>query len=204
MQTVCTRTTSNHNNNSAATLIFIFLHIVISKSNETFTRIITIFSVFLSIADGHFSGCGINDEVSQWMDGIQNGATENDENDDEKRKAKTPKKYANAPGTAKRNKSREDKEFFTDDLTYPHIKYTKEANLKDRSTTTMNDDDDGDGGEDDDGEEWHRRSHARAKRAARPKEENRNTCSLYIQTDPLIWRHIREGIADVSRTALFR
>lgn len=40
------------------------------------------------------------------------------------------------------------------------------------------------------------RSHKRLKRTAR--EDNKNTCSLYIQTDPLIWRHIREGIADVS------
>jgi len=32
------------------------------------------------------------------------------------------------------------------------------------------------------------------------KINDKNTCSLYIQTDPLIWRHIREGIADVSLT----
>lgn len=41
------------------------------------------------------------------------------------------------------------------------------------------------------------RSHKRLKRTA-TREDNKNTCSLYIQTDPLIWRHIREGIADVS------
>lgn len=40
-------------------------------------------------------------------------------------------------------------------------------------------------------------SHKRLKRTA-TREDNKNTCSLYIQTDPLIWRHIREGIADVS------
>lgn len=36
----------------------------------------------------------------------------------------------------------------------------------------------------------------RATTSARYQE--RNTCSLYIQTDPLIWRHIRESIPDVS------
>lgn len=41
------------------------------------------------------------------------------------------------------------------------------------------------------------RSHKRLKRTA-TREDNKNTCSLYIQTDPLIWRHIREGISDVS------
>lgn len=146
---------------------------------------------------GHFGGCGINDEVSQWMDNVQNAGL-GDEDDiasasgtDEKRKSKTPKKFVDAK-MLKRNKLMDATEFFKDDLKYPHMKYTKEANLKDSSASSTGDIDD------DDAEEWHRRSHARAKRAARPKEDNRNTCSLYIQTDPLIWRHIREGIADVS------
>jgi len=33
----------------------------------------------------------------------------------------------------------------------------------------------------------------RTKRATKPKEE-RNTCSLFIQTDPLLWRHIKEQV----------
>lgn len=44
--------------------------------------------------------------------------------------------------------------------------------------------------------------HTRSKRATR-RDENRNTCSLYIQTDPLIWRHIREGFPEVSIFYLF-
>lgn len=39
--------------------------------------------------------------------------------------------------------------------------------------------------------------HSRSRRAARD-DSNRNTCSLYIQTDPLLWRHVREGFSDVS------
>lgn len=69
--------------------------------------------------------------------------------------------------------------FVNDELDSPYFKYSKEANA----------DDDGD--------------HQRSKRATRPREDNRNTCSLYIQTDPLIWRHIREGIAEVSRQQHF-
>lgn len=38
----------------------------------------------------------------------------------------------------------------------------------------------------------------RSKRAAAARYQERNTCTLYIQTDPLIWRHIRESIPDVS------
>lgn len=157
--------------------------------------------------EGHFGGCGINDEVSQWMDSVQNAGVDDADGvpnafvDDEKRKAKTPKKFVDAK-MLKRNKLMDAKEFFKDDLQYPHMKYTKEANLKDSGARSV-DDDNVDDDDDDGGDEWHRRAHARAKRAARPKEENRNTCSLYIQTDPLIWRHIREGIADVSNPKCF-
>lgn len=154
------------------------------------------------IAEGHFGGCGINDEVTQWMDSVQNGGVDDEDvvasasaDSGEKRKTKMPKKVVDAK-MLKRNKLMDAKEFFKDDLQYPHMKYTKEANQKDNNVPSM-----GAIAEDDvDDDEWHRRSHARAKRAARPKEDNRNTCSLYIQTDPLIWRHIREGIADVSKS----
>ncbi|XP_004530918.1 uncharacterized protein LOC101455868 isoform X2 [Ceratitis capitata] len=51
-----------------------------------------------------------------------------------------------------------------------------------------------------DRDEWHAKVHERVRRAtAANPNENKNTCSLYIQTDPLIWRHIREGIADHDR-----
>lgn len=72
-----------------------------------------------------------------------------------------------------------------EDFMYPYEKYTKEANEYKI--------------ENEGAREWHVRTHERVKRAtSRSKDENRNTCSLYIQTDPLIWRHIREGVADVS------
>lgn len=44
-------------------------------------------------------------------------------------------------------------------------------------------------------------ANSRSKRALPPRQGDRNTCSLYIQTDPLIWRHIRESIPDVSFSA---
>lgn len=39
----------------------------------------------------------------------------------------------------------------------------------------------------------HHHGPVRTKRASKPKEE-RNTCSLFIQTDPLLWRHIKEQV----------
>lgn len=84
----------------------------------------------------------------------------------------------------KQRKSKNVKKYHVEDFKFPYEKYTKEANFRDDIEDTEN---------------WHEESHERVRRAAqRQKDDNRNTCSLYIQTDPLIWRHIREGVADVS------
>lgn len=40
----------------------------------------------------------------------------------------------------------------------------------------------------------HHNGTVRTKRATKPKEE-RNTCSLFIQTDPLLWRHVKEQVS---------
>uniref|UniRef100_A0A6B2EH50 ADAM10 endopeptidase n=1 Tax=Phlebotomus kandelakii TaxID=1109342 RepID=A0A6B2EH50_9DIPT len=115
------------------------------------------------IRQGHGGGCGITDEISSWMDSIQNGAV--DEDDPPAVPVKPP----------------QDKISVAEDTHWPpHQKYSKEANWRAA------------GRED----HQHEEAHERVRRATRPREENRNTCSLYIQTDPLIWRHIREGIAD--------
>lgn len=46
-------------------------------------------------------------------------------------------------------------------------------------------------------------SHRRTRRATRPKEDNKNTCSLFIQTDPLIWRHISEQVCTIVASFFF-
>lgn len=149
---------------------------------------------FPILAADHSGGCGINDETLQWMDAIQNSAVENDaDNDDDiidnKPITNLSQKQPNRLN-AKKQATNNPNSIFEDDLKYPHLKYSKEANYNDDTDYTAQSDRTND--------EWHEKSHERAKRAARPKEDNKNTCSLYIQTDPLIWRHIREGIADVS------
>lgn len=148
---------------------------------------------------GHVSGCGITEEISQWMDSIQNSAV--DDNNVVPSHHNTPnmiykmKSNHNDSKTAQ-NKRRQQQHhnsrqqhsiFHHDEFRYPYEKYTKEANWHSKYSKNGKLDD-----------TWHTESHERVRRATRPKEENKNTCSLYIQTDPLIWRHIREGIADVS------
>lgn len=107
----------------------------------------------------------------QWMENVQNGGDDEiiENNNDNIHN----NKYNNTS-------------MFDEDFLYPFEKYTKEANWKNQNNNTN---------------KWHKESHDRVKRANNLKskeEHNKNTCSLYIQTDPLIWRHIREGIADVS------
>ncbi|KAL1453009.1 hypothetical protein WDU94_007186, partial [Cyamophila willieti] len=43
-------------------------------------------------------------------------------------------------------------------------------------------------------EKYSREANTRKKRATRIKDDGRNTCSLFIQTDPLIWKHIHEQV----------
>ncbi|XP_046982630.1 disintegrin and metalloproteinase domain-containing protein 10 isoform X1 [Schistocerca americana] len=110
---------------------------------------------------GHVGGCGITDDVVQWMDRVQNSA------DEEEPEPPPP------PPSPPRGQTRSSWEEQGADA---YQKYSREAN-------------EGSGGG------------SRTKRATRPKEDNRNTCSLFIQTDPLIWRHISETVnGDAEKT----
>lgn len=137
---------------------------------------------------GHVSGCGITDEVKSWMDQIQNSAVEEAEAEEEAEEDQAAEPSNDGEQQPPPQKVRSSKEGAAsdslDEFPLPYQKYSKEAN-------TARDTDKSESA-------WHREAHERVKRAARPREENKNTCSLYIQTDPLIWRHIREGIIEVS------
>ncbi|KAG8232124.1 hypothetical protein J437_LFUL012133, partial [Ladona fulva] len=101
---------------------------------------------------GHVGGCGITDDVVQWMDRIQNSAIEEPAGEQcLDKKSSCSKKTLRAGGGES-----------------PKNLYSSSEKGKEEKSN-------------------------RVKRGARsPKEENRNTCSLFIQTDPLIWRHISE------------
>mgnify|MGYP004600038929 CR=1 FL=1 len=176
---------------------------------------------------GHVAGCGITEEVSQWMENIQNSAVEElpvpmSKDDAAKQHGKQLKKRTPAPAEAvtvekKPSKSKTahhhqppkkytspDSRGASDDFKFPHQKYSKEANYREEELPPVQghfyDPETGAKFAPTD-ENWHQKVHERMRRASGPgsrREDNKNTCSLYIQTDPLIWRHIREGIADVS------
>lgn len=103
------------------------------------------------------------------MDRIQNSAVEEDTDeikDDIKRRInKLPKKYRTSESD--NFVDNQWRFHYTDENETPYNKYSKEANTRS----------------------------GRSKRATRPKEENKNTCSLFIETDPLIWKHISEQVS---------
>jgi len=128
---------------------------------------------YAHMRSGHVGGCGITDSVSQWMEQIQNSAVEQEhieQIDDADSKLRTKNKL---PKITVNNDNSDDKKRWnlhnSEENETPFDKYSREANI-------------GDG------------RGRRSKRATRPKEENKNTCSLFIETDPLIWRHITEQV----------
>ncbi|XP_017152309.1 disintegrin and metalloproteinase domain-containing protein 10 isoform X2 [Drosophila miranda] len=166
-----------------------------------------------NVREGHVGGCGITDEVSQWMENIQNSAVEELPEPMSKDYQKLHRKQLHKKSAPQQQQQQHPpKKYMSgeDDFKFPHQKYSKEANFADgafydpstgrRLGSSANVGD------------WHEFVHERVRRAsdggsgssggsgpARGREDNKNTCSLYIQTDPLIWRHIREGIADHDR-----
>lgn len=104
------------------------------------------------------------------MEQVQSSATEDEpeqiSNDSKLRAKKLPKKYRNSDSTVDNSEKRWQSLNVEENET-PFDKYSEEANTR--------------GG--------------RSKRATRPKEENKNTCSLFIETDPLIWRHVAEQVS---------
>lgn len=130
------------------------------------------------------------------MERIQNSAVEDyveldniklknkDNSIDKNNKNKLPKKVKPNDEIEKRKTTKRWKERDNEQNETPYDKYSREANLNS-------------GGSGDTNNINRKNNNHRTKRATRPKEENKNTCSLFIQTDPLIWRHISEQVCSL-------
>ncbi|XP_008561209.1 disintegrin and metalloproteinase domain-containing protein 10 [Microplitis demolitor] len=132
------------------------LHSVIYHEND-------VVDPYANIRKGDSSGCGITEEIADWMSKVQNSA-----------EGAFP--YPSSASVPHKNftKNTNGNIGSSEKWESPSHKYTKEANIL---------------------------NHRRSTRATRPKEENRNTCSLFIQTDPFIWRHISEHLQrDAEKT----
>ncbi|GLV46266.1 kuzbanian [Carabus blaptoides fortunei] len=114
---------------------------------------------------GHAGGCGITDDVRQWMDRIKNAAIATDllpipiQNKTLKAQAQQPTSAPPPSINVHEN---------------PHDMYKRGVNQTEIP-------------------------HQKSKRAIRVRND-KSTCSLYIRTDPFIWKHITEGIPEVNST----
>jgi disintegrin and metalloproteinase domain-containing protein 10 len=114
----------------------------------------------------HPNGCGLTEEISQWMDRVQNSHDDNE-----------PPEIEIIP--IDNNKSNNET---TKSNVYEHVKLNKVIDIDESPF-----------------QRYSKEANQRSKRAATAARlHERNTCTLYIQTDPLIWRHIRESIPDVN------
>lgn len=121
----------------------------------------------------HPNGCGLTEDVSHWMDRIQSGAA--DEPVDEEVEI-VQLKAANGDDSEKPAAAAKT----NDSLYYQHVNNRIYDDIDENAHPHR---------------KYSKEANSRQKRATRYQEKN--TCSLYIQTDPLIWRHIRESIPDV-------
>ncbi|XP_050685900.1 disintegrin and metalloproteinase domain-containing protein 10-like isoform X3 [Eriocheir sinensis] len=138
------------------------------------------------VRQGHTSGCGVTEDIAAWMDAIQNSADPEEERREEEQREE---EEARRSGTINQHKYKkwleqheeyqaEDDEEELDEGVYDapsedyhhhhhtHGKYSEEANSA-----------------------W---PHRRRKRAIGIGDgaDNKGTCSLSIQTDPMLWHHI--------------
>lgn len=124
----------------------------------------------------HPAGCGITEQVKQWMESIQMSGVDEESTGAGMRSSDYRAKNVATPLKMKRKKTEPTIVNFEKET--PYDKYSKEMNLDDVDRGLL----------------------SRNKRAIpnRLKEKERNTCSLFIQTDPLIWRHISEQVCRLT------
>nr|CAG4638307.1 EOG090X02I4 [Cyclestheria hislopi] len=106
---------------------------------------------------GHVGGCGVTDEIAEWMDTIQHGSID----DDDEQPDIVPVKDNYSPISSGNSIFNENEKEANG---YSWYKYSHEANEDPFKRTRRN----------------------------TLKVDNRSTCSLFIQTDPLLWKHIYE------------
>ncbi|XP_076059837.1 zinc-dependent metalloprotease kuz isoform X2 [Oratosquilla oratoria] len=125
---------------------------------------------YASIRQGKHTGCGITDEIASWMDSIQNSAP-TEPGDEEEETLSFPQDYVedikrrwpkDKDVLGKHNSAKSMESFMQTVHKDFYNKYSEEAN----------------------------KGFGRKKRSLGVGEDNKGTCSLSIQTDPMLWDHI--------------
>jgi disintegrin and metalloproteinase domain-containing protein 10 len=130
---------------------------------------------------GHAKGCGITDEVLEWMEGIQNGAVDPEEGLLPQLKHPKSKPYQRQGPTAQELRDDLDLLHLHSSHDHPSSKYKPPANTPTTSSS---------------GGDPETRKTDRSRRALPPSFNSKTTCTLSIQTDPLLWKHISEQVEE--------
>lgn len=147
---------------------------------------------YQKLRQGHTSGCGVTEDIAAWMDAIQNSADPEEERREEEEREAEEARRSGTTNQLKYKKWLEEHEEYREEdeeeLDEPgmydapsedyhhhhhaHGKYSEEANSA-----------------------W---PHRRRKRAIGIGDgaDNKGTCSLSIQTDPMLWHHIYKQVRD--------
>ena len=127
---------------------------------------------------GHKSGCGATDDVAAWMDNVQNSADLEEERQEAARRFQQTPAHLRSQYKYKQWLDSNDQYKTVEEGVYNliedyHNKYSEEANR-------------------------------RGKRAAgiAVGEDNKGTCSLSIQTDPMLWHHIFKQVRGYDCTSI--
>ncbi|KAK4021038.1 hypothetical protein OUZ56_002972 [Daphnia magna] len=121
---------------------------------------------------GHVGGCGVTDEVAAWMDDIQHGATDEEKEDEKTNEINTKDRIVELEESLHKRDHQNGWKTAHPRSSAWWYKYSHQANQPDADPS--------DGGR-------------RDRRSTVKNNVSRTTCSLFIQTDPLLWRHFYEA-----------
>lgn len=136
---------------------------------------------YAHLREGHSSGCGMNDDSAAYMDAVQNSAEPDKEyviDEEERRNMSWHLNYENQHKKWLEQPKAEKYHEIYDQM------------VKDYDELYGNDIDE---------EEEHQKPR-RSKRSVGVGLDNKGTCSLSIQTDPMLWKHIRDLEGDATKT----
>lgn len=131
---------------------------------------------YTRVREGHTSGCGVTEDVAAWMDSVQNSADLEEEKEEEAKlylqlpvHLRSQYKYKKWLDTHDGYRTVQEESgnygLYDNHLDEYHNKYSEEANKRSKRAVGIG-----------------------------VGEDNRGTCSLSIQTDPMLWDHISKQV----------
>lgn len=143
---------------------------------------------YTHLRTGHKSGCGVTDEVAEWMRSVQESAVEEDPT--EQSSLREGGDSSNGIYSLDEDEEEEFGEYVSSSLhTSNPTLYNKYRRLYKKLHKEYHN-------------KYSEQANSRAKRSVLSGgvgEDNKGTCTLSIQTDPLLWRYIYQQVCSAGR-----